>query len=147
LQEQFRGWFRERGVEPERLLLGFDSPPWDIMRRMDITLDCFPHNSGTTLIESLYMGVPFISLAGRPSVGRLGDSVAHAIGHPEWVAKSEEEYVEKAIELASDTARLASLRSSLRGDMLASPMMDGASFARSVEQAYRDMWKEWCGRK
>jgi protein O-GlcNAc transferase len=144
MEEQFRARFAKRGIAAERLILGYDTPPWDVMRNVDITLDCFPHNSGTTLIESLYMGVPFVSLAGRPSVGRLGDAVAHAIGHPEWVAQTEDEYIEKALGLASDITHLERLRSSLRQDMLASPLMDGASFARSVEGAYRTMWEKWC---
>ena len=92
---------------------------------MDIGLDGFPHNSGTTLFESLYPGVPFITLAGRPSVGRLGSSVLHGVGHPEWIASSEEGYVELAlalaVALASDLPRPTQLRAGLRGEMEASP--------------------------
>ena len=72
------------------------------MRQIDIALDCFPHNSGTTLIEHLYMGNPFITYSNRPSVGKIGASILTSLGHPEWIATSEEEYVEKAVALASD---------------------------------------------
>ena len=78
--------FAAHGIGAERLAIGCHSPPWDVLRGMDIGLDCFPHNSGTTLFESLYMGVPFVTLAGRPSVGRLGSSILHGVGHPEWIA-------------------------------------------------------------
>ena len=98
--------FASHGIGPERLEIGFHSPPWDVLRGIDIGLDCFPHNSGTTLFETLYMGLPFVTLAGRPSVGRLGSSILMGAGHPEWIAHSEDEYIELAVALASDLPRL-----------------------------------------
>lgn len=135
--------FGREGIGPERLELGFHTPPWDVLRGIDIGLDCFPHNSGTTLFESLYMGVPIISLAGRPSVGRLGSSILQGIGHPEWIAGSEEDYVDKAVTLAADLAGLAHLRGGLRAEMSASGLMDEPGFARKVEAAYREMFSAW----
>ncbi len=135
--------FAENGIGPERLELGFHSPPWDVLRGMDIGLDCFPHNSGTTLFESLYMGVPYVTLAGRPSVGRLGSSILQGVGHPEWIADSEDEYVELAVALASDLPKLAALRAGLRAQMQASAVMDEPAFARKLETAYREMFSRW----
>jgi predicted O-linked N-acetylglucosamine transferase (SPINDLY family) len=128
-----------QGIAEDRLILEYHSPPWDVVRSFDLTLDCFPHNSGTTLFESAFMGVPFVTLADRPSVGRIGSSVAHGLGHPEWVAQTEAEYVEKAVAMVSDLEQLAALRAGLRERMKASPLMDEAGFARSVEQAYLGM--------
>lgn len=136
--------FAARGIGGERLGIGFHSPPWDLLRAIDITLDCFPHNCGTTLFESLCMGVPFVTLAGRPSVGRLGSSIAATAGHAEWIAASEAEYVEQAVALAADLPRLAELRARLRADMQGSPLMDEAGYARELEAAYREMWRRWC---
>jgi protein O-GlcNAc transferase len=144
MQELMEARFAEHGIERERLSIGFHTPPWDVLRGMDIGLDCFPHNSGTTLFETLYMGVPYITLAGRPSVGRLGGSILHGVGHPEWIATSEDDYIARAVELASDIPRLAGVRATLRGQMQACPLMDEAGFARKVEGAYRGMWKAWC---
>ena len=135
--------FAAHGIARERLEIGYNSPPWDVLRGLDISLDCFPHNSGTTLFESLYMGVPYISLAGRPSVGRLGSSQLQGAGHPEWIARSEEEYVEKAVALAGDLPQLAQLRAGLRAEVEASPLMDEAGFVRKTEAAYRDMFAKW----
>ncbi len=135
--------FSAHGIGPERLELGFHSPPWDVLRGMDIGLDCFPHNSGTTLFESLYMGVPYVTLAGRPSVGRLGSSILQGVGHPEWIADSEDEYVELAVALASDLPKLAALRAGLRAQMQASAVMDEPAFARKLETAYREMFSRW----
>jgi protein O-GlcNAc transferase len=134
------------GIGPQRLALGFHSPPWDVFRGMDIGLDCFPHNSGTTLFETLYMGVPFVTLADRPSVGRLGSSILHGVGHPEWIARTEAEYVEIAVALATNLTSLSHLRGRLRAEMEASPLRDEAGFARRAEEAYRHMFALWAER-
>lgn len=135
--------FASHGIDPQRLAIGYHSPPWDVLRGIDIGLDCFPHNSGTTLFETLYMGLPYVTLAGRPSVGRLGSSILMGVGHPEWIARTEDEYVELAVALASDLPRLAALRAGLRTEMQASPLMDEPGFAHKVEAAYREMFRRW----
>jgi predicted O-linked N-acetylglucosamine transferase (SPINDLY family) len=144
-QEELAARFMAHGIERERLLIGCHSPPWDVLRGIDIGLDCFPHNSGTTLFETLYMGIPYVTLADRPSVGCLGSSILHGIGHAEWIAETEAEYIDKAAALAQDHARLAELRAGLRGEMQASALMDEAAFTRSVEGAYLQMFTQWCG--
>jgi predicted O-linked N-acetylglucosamine transferase (SPINDLY family) len=143
-QDALASKFAAHGIERERLEIGCHSPPWEVLRGLDIGLDCFPHNSGTTLFETLYMGVPFVTLAGRPSVGRLGSSILEGVGHPSLIAHSEDEYMEKAVALASDLKSLAALRGGLRKKMETGPLMDEAGFARKVEAAYREMWWKWC---
>jgi predicted O-linked N-acetylglucosamine transferase (SPINDLY family) len=147
MQARIRAKFAAHGVNPNRLIVGFESPPWDVLRQTDITLDCFPHNSGTTLFESLYMGVPFISLAARPSLGRIGATLLQGVGHPEWLAITEEDYIEKAVLLATDLHKLAQLRVTLRGEMQASVLMNQPAFALSVEKAYREIWINHCKAK
>jgi len=147
MQDLLLAQFAAHGIGPERLEIGFHTPPWDLLRGVDIGLDCFPHNSGTTLFETLYMGLPYITLAGRPSVGRLGGSILEGVGHPEWIANTEEEYIEKAVALASDLPALATLRSGLRAEMEAGPLMDESGFARKAEAAYREMWIKQCEKK
>jgi len=144
MQERLAARFAEHGISRERLEIGCHSPPWDVLRGIDIGLDCFPHNSGTTLFETLYMGVPYITLSGRPSVGRLGSSILQGAGHPEWIAHNEDEYVEIAVGLASELQKLSALRAGLRAEMEAGPLLDEPAFARKVEDAYRQMWQLWC---
>ena len=83
-------------------------------------------------------------MAERPSVGRIGSTILHALGHPEWIAATEEEYIDKAVALATDIDGLAQLRAGLRAQMLRAATMDEPAFARSVESAYREMWRRWC---
>lgn len=141
MQERMLDRFARRGIGPERLSVGRQSPPWDVLRTIDIGLDCFPHNSGTTLFESLYMGVPFVTLADRPSVGRLGSSILTSLGRTEWIAADADAYVDIAAGLARDLSSLAGIRSGLRAEMAGGPLMDETGFARAVEAAYREMWR------
>lgn len=143
MREALAARFAAQGITADRLEIGYRSPPWDVLRGMDIGLDCFPHNSGTTLFESLYMGVPYVTLAGRPTVGRLGSTILHGLGHAEWIAATEADYIDKAVALAGDLGALARVRAGLRAEMQASALMDEPGFARKVEAAYREMWKKW----
>lgn len=101
-------------------------------------------HSGATLQESLYLGVPFITLADRPSVGRLGAVFLEAVGHPELIALTEKEYIGIAVALAADLPKLAALRAGLRTEMETEPNMNGTVFARKMETAYREMFVKWC---
>jgi predicted O-linked N-acetylglucosamine transferase (SPINDLY family) len=147
VRQQLESRFAEQGIPRERLEIGYHTPPWDVLRGIDIGLDCFPHNSGTTLFESAYMGVPFITLAGRPSVGRLGSCILHSIQRTEWIAANETEYVAKAAALAADLDGLARIRMGLRGEMDRSALLDEPAFAHKVETAYREMFRIWCGKQ
>ena len=90
------------------------------------------------------MGNPFITYSNRPSVGTIGASRLTTLGHPEWIATSEQEYVDKAVALASNTEKLSSIRHNLRAEMEASPLMDQKGFVRELEETYQAMWKKWC---
>ena len=115
-----------------------------LYRQIDIGLDPFPCNGGTTTCDALWMGVPVVTLAGRTAVGRGGVSVLRNVGLPELIAETPEQYVQIAAALAGDLPRLAELRRTLRERMRASPLMDAPRFARNVEAAYRQMWRKWC---
>jgi predicted O-linked N-acetylglucosamine transferase (SPINDLY family) len=131
------------GIDKARLHIGYSSPATAVLQSMDIGLDCFPHNSGTTLFESLYMGVPYITLAGRASVGRIGSAILQGLGRPEWIATSEDEYIAKVVALAQDIGALQHHRTNLRQEMQASRLMDERGFALKVEQAYQQMFARW----
>lgn len=112
---------------------------------IDIGLDPFPYPGGITTCDALWMSVPVISQAGPSPVTRGGLSVLSNVGLSELVARSTDDYVEKAAALARDLPRLGMLRATLRGRMERSPLMDAARFARNLEAAYRVMWHRWCG--
>jgi predicted O-linked N-acetylglucosamine transferase (SPINDLY family) len=114
---------------------------------IDIALDTSPYGGGTTTCDTLWMGVPMVSLAGKTAVGRAGLSILSVVGAPELVARTPEQYIQIAADLANDLPRLAALRRTLRLKMQASPLMDAPRFARNMEAAYREMWRNWCEAK
>ena len=111
---------------------------------LDLGLDPFPYNGHTSTLDSLWMGVPVVTLAGRTAVGRGGVSILSNVGLPELIARTPEEYVAIAVELAGDLSRLRALRAGLRARMEASPLRDGRQFAAGIEAAFRGMWERWC---
>ncbi|HTW93362.1 MAG TPA: tetratricopeptide repeat protein, partial [Tepidisphaeraceae bacterium] len=111
--------------------------------RLDIALDTFPYHGTTTTCEALWMGVPVVTIAGQAHRSRVGVSLLGSVGLGDLVAADENEFIEIAAGLAADRAYLGELRSTMRKRMQESPLMDGVSFAREVEAAYRRMWKEW----
>jgi predicted O-linked N-acetylglucosamine transferase (SPINDLY family) len=115
-----------------------------LYHRIYLCLDPFPYNGHTTTLDGLWMGVPVITLAGRTVVSRAGLSQLTNLGLPELVARTPGEYVARATKLAGDRAELQALRSGLRQRLQESPLMDGKSFARHLEAAYRTMWRAWC---
>jgi len=116
----------------------------ELYHRLDIALDTFPYNGHTTSLDALWMGIPVVSLVGVTPVSRAGLSQLTNLGLPELAAHSEPEFVAIATRLAGDLPHLAQLRSTLRARMENSILMDAPRFARSIEAAYRSMWRSWC---
>ena len=119
----------------------------ELYHRVDLVLETFPYNGHTTSLDALWMGVPVVSLAGELPVSRAGLSQLSNLGLPELVARSEEEYVGIVEQWAGDLPGLARLRACLRERMKGSVLMDAPRFTRAIEQAYREMWREWCAKQ
>lgn len=118
----------------------------EIYHRVDLGLDSYPYNGHTTSLDSLWMGVPVISLCGNSVASRAGLSQLSNLGlQEEFVAKTPEQFTALAVKWASNLAGLAELRRNLRSRMEKSPLMDAPRFARNLESAYRQMWQIWCG--
>jgi predicted O-linked N-acetylglucosamine transferase (SPINDLY family) len=111
---------------------------------VDIALDTFPFNGRATTCEALWMGVPVVTLAGRLFADRLGVSLLSTVGLPELVAGTPEYYVRLAVALAADPASLDALRAGLRDQVARSALCDADGYARGLERAYRDAWRQWC---
>jgi len=138
------------GVIPERVAFVGPRPRRDyleLIHQVDICLDTVPYNGHTTSLDSLWMGVPVVSLVGDTVTGRAGVSQLMNLALPELIAATRRDYVRIASRLAADTDRdrLRELRRTLRSRMARSPLMDAKAFARDVESAYRGMWRRWCG--
>ena len=111
---------------------------------VDIMLDTFPYNGGTTTCDALWMGVPVISLVGEHHFSRVGLSILSCVGLEFFAASTPDEYVAKACALAAKPDALAKIRTSMRARMASSSLCDVKLFTQNIEQAYRKMWHHWC---
>jgi predicted O-linked N-acetylglucosamine transferase (SPINDLY family) len=141
--EETREMFWQRleglGIPRDRVDLTCSTPHWQAYQDIDITLDCWPQNNGTTTLESLWMGVPVLSKMDRPSVGRWGAAALTPLGFGDWLVPDEGSFIEKAVAAASDLNGLATLRKQLRSRLESSALLDGASFTHNLENAYQRM--------
>lgn len=142
-QKKIRQQFAILGVAPERILLegaGTREEYLACFNRVDISLDPFPYTGGTTTVESLWMGVPVLSLAGQTMVARQGLGLLMNAGLADWVAPTRAIYIAKAAELSANLPALAALRERLRAQVLASPIFDGQGFAQDFAKTIHALW-------
>ncbi|XP_068658757.1 probable UDP-N-acetylglucosamine--peptide N-acetylglucosaminyltransferase SPINDLY isoform X2 [Aristolochia californica] len=148
VRQRFLSTLEQLGLEPLRVdllpLILLNHDHLQAYSLMDISLDTFPYAGTTTTCESLYMGVPCVTMAGQVHAHNVGVSLLSNVGLGNLIAKTEEEYVKIALDLASDVTALSNLRSSLRDLMLDSPVCDGANFTLGLESTYRKIWHRYC---
>ncbi|HSN38695.1 MAG TPA: tetratricopeptide repeat protein [Burkholderiales bacterium] len=144
VEERIRGVFVEQGVAVERIdILGrvpieaYLSAFGDV----DVALDTFPYNGATTTCDALLMGVPVATVAGERAIARGGVSLLSTMGLGDWIAASPEVLADTVSAHLRDPKRLAELRRELPGRMRASPLMDGAAFAKNVEAIFAQVWR------
>jgi len=140
-QSRIAAEFSRHGVGAERVqMLGRleQASFWAIHGEIDVALDSFPCQGGTTTCETLWLGVPVVTLVGDAFVSRVGLSLLSALGLQELAARSEDDFVALAVGLARDPGRLAALRGSLREHMRRSALMDEPRFAGKLEALYLD---------
>jgi len=141
--------FSRLGIDPDRIELVPRTTDFrshmQLYNRVDISLDTFPYNGTTTICESLWMGVPIITLAGNRHAGRVGNSLLNQAGLGELVAADTNGYQSLAGELANDTGRLCRLHQSLRGRMACSSLCDSSRFTAELEAAFREMSVKYAG--
>jgi predicted O-linked N-acetylglucosamine transferase (SPINDLY family) len=138
--------FAERGVDAERLILEGPAEHFAYLEkynRIDMALDAFPYNGGTTTMESIWQGVPVLTFAGDRWASRTSQSLLHDTPLGAFVAADVRSFVDRAVELARDAAtpaRLADLRRQVRVFLQASPTCNVRELARSMERLYRTVW-------
>ncbi len=113
--------------------------------RVDICLDPFPQNGGVSTWEALQMGVPVVAKLGNSLPSRAAGSILTALGLPDWVADSHEAYIEIATSRGSEISELDRLRRELPDKIRAAAASNPVSYGRAVDDAYRAMWRRYCG--
>lgn len=145
-----RAAFVNCGIEPERIICERPSHHSEYLTRyaaLDLALDPFPYNGGTTTIEALYLGTPLLALEGRTWASRIGSGILRTIGEDSLVATSVEDYIARAVDFAENPEKLSALRGRIHEGFMATGMTDPVGLTRDVEAAFRDMWGRWCDRR
>lgn len=140
-------WFAQEGIERARLDFhprsGMDHY-LGLYRQVDICLDTFPYNGGTTTCHALWMGVPTLTLAGATAAGRPGASILGHAGLEAFIAHDAADFVHKGLSWAGNLAALSDIRMGLRERFAKSAMGQPALVAAGMERALRIMWQRWC---
>ncbi len=134
----------KRRVAPDRLVFAPRMKLEDHLarhRRADLFLDTLPYNAHTTASDALWAGLPLVTCLGSTFAGRVAASLLDAVGLPELIARSLEDYEALALALANDRTRLASLKSRLAQNRETFPLFDTDRFRRHIESAYATMWQ------
>jgi predicted O-linked N-acetylglucosamine transferase (SPINDLY family) len=127
------------GVDRQRLIFGERMALPDYLARYraaDLFLDTLPYNAGTTASDALWAGLPVLTLSGDAYVSRTAASLLTALGAPELITSTQQDYERLAVELASSPQRLAKIRDKIRSNRLTSPLFDSPRFARNLEAAF-----------
>lgn len=131
-----------RGVDAARLVFAKRLPTSEYLARYryaDLFLDTFPFNGGTTVSDALWAGLPVLTLPGEAFASRMATSLLTAIEVPELVAKTQEEYENLAVELATNPEQLNAIKRKLERNRLTTPLFDTRMFTRNIENAYTQM--------
>ena len=133
-----------RGVAPRRLVFAAKLPYAEHLARYrlaDLFLDTLPFNAGTTASDALWAGLPVLTCAGEAFAARMAGSLLHAVGLPELVTHSLQDYESQAAMLAANPDALRELRERLACNRLSAPLFNTDRFRRHIELAYRVMWE------
>ena len=135
-----------RGIDPTRLVFAGRLPLEDHLARhrlADLFLDTLPYNAHTTASDALWSGLPVLSCRGKTFAGRVAASLLTAVGLPELLTDSLEEYEALALRIATDPLLRSGLRERLRKNRPECSLFDTDRFCRHIEAAYTTMWELW----
>lgn len=144
---RFENMFEDEGINSKRLHLEGPSNLDQMMQRygeIDIALDPTPYNGGTTTLQALWMGVPVISLEGNNFASRMGASFLHTLGHKEWVAHNEKEYLSIAKNMINDLQKIRQSRSLLRESMQESSLSNLGEYSQNFSTLLKRIWSNYC---
>jgi len=139
--------FERRGINPSRVVFAQKIELMsDYLARCalaDLFLDTYPYNAHTTAVDSLKAGVPVLTLMGKSFASRVAASLLNAVGLPELITNTQEEYETLAIELAMNPKKLADIKEKLAVNRLTTPLFDTPLFTKNLEAAYIQIYERY----
>lgn len=149
-RDRFLSAMARAGIDPARISLRGNTDRRQHLaayREIDLALDPYPHGGGMTTLEALAIGVPVLTIPGQTISSRLAAACLSAIGLTECIFDDVAALATFARNKAADLDALAALRANLPARLAASPAGNAAAYTRSVEAAYRTMWRSWCNER
>jgi predicted O-linked N-acetylglucosamine transferase (SPINDLY family) len=141
-RENLKKEAEKQGIAADRLVFAERLPLPEHLarhRQADLFLDTFPCNAGATASDALWTGLPILTRMGRSFASRVAASLLNAIGLPELITNTQEEYEALAIELALNQNKLAEIKLKLANNRLTTPLFDTPLFTKNLETAYIKM--------
>ena len=136
----------KRGISGKRLIFAKRIAQQDHLARhraADLFLDTLPYNAHTTASDALWCGLPLITLVGNSFPARVAESLLNAVGLPELITRSAEEYESLAVRLASDPEELQKIKDKLAANRLKMPLFNTDLFRRHIESAYKAAYERY----
>ena len=136
----------KEGIAADRLVFAERLPLPEHLarhRQADLFLDTAPYNAHTTTSDALWTGLPVLTLMGKSFASRVAASLLNAIGLSELITNSQEEYEALAIELATNSQKLAAIKLKLANNRLTTPLFDTPRFTKNIEAAYIEMMERY----
>jgi len=145
-RENLRREMIRAGVAPGRLIFAPKVPNAQHVARnaaADLFLDTAPYGAHTTTNDALLAGLPVLTCAGETLASRNPGSQLHAIGLPELVTSSFDDYLNLGLALAREPQRLTSVRLRLAENRHTHPLFDMAGYARDFADGMASVWKDY----
>ena len=131
--------FKKKNIEPERIIFSDKLHISEHLARIkfaDLFLDTFPYNAHTSCSDSIWAGLPVLTLEGDSFQSRVASSLLKTSGLNELIAKNKDEYIRKAVHIANNKEHLNYLKNKLINSRESNPLFDNKSFANNIEKAY-----------
>jgi len=142
VKNKFYNQFNNQGIDNSKLILEGSTSRENLLseyNKIDIFLDTFPYNGGSTSFECAFMGVPMLTLRGDRFLSRCGESINSNLGMHEWIANDQEEYYKKAVKFSENVDNLNLIRNNLHSKAINSPLFDSKKFAKDFEIIIKDL--------
>ena len=146
IRQNIRKEAEKHGIAPDRIVFAerLDLPDHLARHRLaDLFLDTFIYNAASTASDALWAGLPVLTCMGKTFAGRVAASLLHAVGVPELITHSHEDYMGLAIELATNPEKLAAIKLQLARNLNSYPLFDTVLFTRHIEDAFFQMQERY----
>jgi predicted O-linked N-acetylglucosamine transferase (SPINDLY family) len=138
--------FEENNIKLDRIVIESDSPRNKFLNcynNIDIALDTFPYNGGTTSFELSWMCVPLLTMKGDRFISKCGESINNNLNMPDWIADDEEDYIRKAIYFSNNIDQLENIRKKLINFSRKSSLFDMKKYSNNFSSILREKYKSF----